>query len=218
MDLAVEYQGLPIGKGRIQVEPATGSVQLVRLEAQTTGLVSVIKLRQLLTTTLDVGTGLPRTSSLHSVENDYRHSTTTDYDRERNRAVVVKRGKWLHRDEVEVPPDTLDFLALVFRLRTMPLARGWRHDFHVLAGKQASRIVAEVVGHETVTTRAGRFAAWKVRVPTNFSGEFSEKKPTYVWLSDDGRRVVLRISVELGIGRVAAELAAYDPGQRAALR
>jgi hypothetical protein len=218
MDLAVEYQGLPIGKGRIQVEPAAGSVQLVRLEAQTTGLVSVIKLKQLLTSTLDLTTGLPRTSAIHSVENDYRSSTTTDYDREKNRAVVVKRGRSLHRDEIDVPADALDFLALVFRLRMLPLAAGATHEFHVLAGRNVSKVVAQVVDHETVSTRAGRFPAWKVRVPTNFSGEFSEKKPTYVWLSDDGRRLVLRISVELGIGRVAAELSGYDPGQRAAAR
>lgn len=213
IDLEVQFQGLPVGRGRIQVEPPSGAVQPIRLEARTTGVVSVVKLRQLLTTYVDTRTGLPRSASHDSVEGNYRATTTTDYDRARNRAVVVRRGsKSVNRNEVEAPAGTLDFLALVFKLRSLPLAQGQRHDFHVLAGRNVSKIVAEVTGREQVETSAGKFEAWKVRVPTNFSGEYSEKKPTFVWLSDDARRLVLRISVQLGIGRIEAQLAGYTPG------
>jgi hypothetical protein len=56
----------------------------------------------------------------------------------------------------------------------------------------------------------------KVRVPTGFDGKFSEKNPTFVWFSDDERRVVVRISTDFAIGRADADLDAFRPGTAAA--
>jgi hypothetical protein len=70
-----------------------------------------------------------------------------------------------------------------------------------------------VVKRESVRTEAGRFAAVKVRVPTGFDGKFSEKNPTYVWFSDDVRRVIVKISTDFAIGRAEAELTSYQPGR-----
>jgi hypothetical protein len=74
-------------------------------------------------------------------------------------------------------------------------------------------VVTAVVKREQVKTGAGKFAAVKVRVPTGFDGKFSEKNPTFVWFSDDERRVVVKISTDFAIGRAEAELTAYQPGQ-----
>jgi Protein of unknown function (DUF3108) len=212
MELAVTYAGAPIGRARISVGSSEGVLLPVRLEARTSGLAGVFKLREILATYLDVRTGLPRTSTLDAVEGGYKHSATADYDRDRSRVKVREIGKHDNRYEVEVPPGTLDFVALVFRLRTLPLEVGARHSFDVLAGRDVSRVVAEVMARETVTTDAGAFSAWKVRVPTSFTGKFSEKSPTYVWFSDDARRVVVRIATEFAIGRATADLDSYTPG------
>ena len=45
-------------------------------------------------------------------------------------------------------------------------------------------------------------------------GKFSEKNPTYVWFSDDPRRVVVQISSDFAIGRANARLVHYQPGQQ----
>ena len=39
--------------------------------------------------------------------------------------------------------------------------------------------------------KAGGFDAIKVKVPTGFDGKFQEKSPTFLWLSDDARRLGL---------------------------
>jgi hypothetical protein len=113
---------------------------------------------------------------------------------------------------VNVPPGTLDFVALVFRLRTLSLEEGARYTFPVLNGKIVSTVVAEVVGRETLSTKAGKFPTVKVRVPTAFNGKFSEKSPTFVWFSDDARRIVVRLSTDFAIGRALADLTDYEPG------
>ena len=126
------------------------------------------------------------------------------------------RGRHDNTYELEVPKETVDFVALVFRLRGLPLAPGGRYEFHVLTGRRLSRVVAEVVGREAISTRAGDFQAVKVKVPTGLDGKFSEKNPTFVWFSDDARRVVVRITTDFAIGHATAGLVAYDPGRSAA--
>jgi hypothetical protein len=165
---------------------------------------------------VDRDTGLPHRSSLDAAEGGYRHSDTTRFDREAGTASVRQRGKFDNTVEVAVPKETVDFVALVVRLRNLPLEPGGRHEFHVLTGKRLSRIVAEVAGRETVSTRAGSFPAVKVKVPTGLTGKFSEKNPTFVWFSDDARRIVVRITTDFSIGHATAGLVAYVPGRPAA--
>jgi hypothetical protein len=113
---------------------------------------------------------------------------------------------------VDVPPGTVNFVGLVFKLRGLPLEPGTRHEFPVLAGRRLKTIAAEVLGREEVETKAGKFPAVKVRVPTGFTGKFSEKNPTLVWFSDDARRIVVRITSDFAVGHATASLVSYSPG------
>lgn len=212
MEYAITYLGIRMGKARISVGTQEGEVLPVFLEARTSGIASIVTVKDQLATHLDVESGLPRHSSLDAVESGYRHSDTASFDREAGKATVRQKGKYDNTYVLDVPPETLDFVSLVFRLRTLPLDPGARHEFHVLAGRTVSKVIAQVVAREDVKTRAGRFAAVKVRVPTGFTGKFSERNPTFVWFSDDARRIVVRIATEFTIGHATAGLVSYQPG------
>jgi hypothetical protein len=216
MEFSVDYHGIPTGKARISVGRAEGDVLPVFLQARTSGLLAVVNLKQSLASYLDTDTGLPRSASIESIEPGYRRTDTTRFDRANGKATVREHGKHDNTYEIDVPAGTVDFVALVFKLRTLPLEPGTTHDFQVLSKRTVQRVVAQVETRERVETRAGKFDAVKVRVPTQFSGKFSEKSPTYVWFSDDARRIVVRIATEFGIGRVVAALTAYSPGKPAA--
>ncbi len=212
MQYTITYVGLPMGRARLSVGKPEGTVLPVLLEAKTSGVVGFVNIKEQLASYVDTVTGLPHTASIDSIEPNYRRVTYTRFDREANRATVRDRGRTETTDEVAVPPGTLDFVALVFRLRSLPLGDGARHAFPVLAGKTVTTVVAQVVGRETLSTKAGTFPTVKVRVPTAFNGKFSEKSPTFVWFSDDARRVVVRISTDFAIGRALADLTEYQPG------
>jgi len=215
MDFKVEWSGLPVGKARIWVGQPAGQLVPVFLQAQTAGLVGFVTVRQLLVSNLDAVTGLPRSATLDALEpGDYRHSDQVRYDREAGTATVRQKGKHDKTYDLEVPPGTLDFVALVFRLRAMPLEPGARHDFPVLSGRKVTTVTVEVLERERIETRAGSFDALKVKVPTGFDGKFQEKSPTFLWLSDDARRLVVRISTDFAVGRGVADLVAYRPGTR----
>jgi hypothetical protein len=216
MEYSVRYLGIQVGKARIFVGHPEGSILPVFLQTRTAGLVRIVDVRQQLATQLDVETLLPRAASIDAVESGYHHTDTVMFDRVAGKATVRERGKFDNTYVVDVPPSTVDFVALVFRLRTLPLEPGARHDFDVLAGREVRKITTEVAGRERVETEAGKFETVKVRVPTGFTGSFSEKHPTYVWFSDDARRIVVQIQTEFAIGRATAGLTAYQPGAQPA--
>jgi hypothetical protein len=214
MDFQVEYLGIKVGAARIWVGRPEGALQPVFMQAKTGGITSMLDVREQLVSNLESASGLPRTSSLEAVELGYRHGDSTSFDREAGKATVRSRGKYGESVQVvDAPPGTVDFIALIFQLRALPLEPGARYQFNVLAGAKVSPVTAEVTGRESVETKAGRFPAVKVRVPTGFTGKFSEKNPTFVWLSDDPRRIVVRISTDFAIGHAVANLVGYRNGR-----
>jgi hypothetical protein len=216
MDFEIGYLGLTMGRARISVGPTEGGVVQLQLASRSAGLMSMVTFRQTLVSEVDVVTLLPRASVLDAAEpGGYKHTDTARFDRNANKATIREKGRFDNTYEIEVPVGTIDFVALVFRLRNLPLPDGATHTFQVLAGRKVSQVVAAVVKRESVKTGAGRFPAIKVRVPTGFDGKFSEKNPTYVWFSDDERRVVVKISTDFAIGRAEAELTSYRPGHPA---
>lgn len=212
-ELSVDYLGLKVGLARITVGNPAGELWPLLLQARTGGVVGFLDVREQLVSNLERRSLLPRTASLDAVELGYRHSDHTTFDREAGTATVISRGKSTTTEKVTIPAETVDFVAMVFRLRTLPLAAGGRHAFTVLAGTKVHAVEAEVVAREQVETKAGTFAAWKVRVPTGFGGKFSEKDPTFLWFSDDARRILVRLSTDFAIGRAEANLVSYQAGR-----
>jgi len=215
MEFSIDYHGIPTGRARIAVGRPEGNILPVFLQARTSGVLAVVDLKQQLASYVDVETGLPRSASMESVEPGYRLVTTTRFERANAKAVVREKGRYDNTYEIDVPPDATDFVALVFRLRTLALEPGSVQAFDVLSARELRRVETRVEARETLSTKAGKFTTLKVRVPTQFSGKFSEKSPTFVWFSDDERRVVVRISTDFSIGRVEAELTSYTPGKPA---
>ncbi|MGC3996836.1 MAG: DUF3108 domain-containing protein [Anaeromyxobacter sp.] len=201
-----------MGVSSISVGNADGGLVPVELWAKSTGVVGLYHLRQKLVSWIDPVTGLPGNSVIQGEEGSYRHTDTTKVDRATGQATVHEVGKHDNTYQVEVPKDALDFVALVFRLRTLPLEPGTKHEFQVLSGRKVNKIVAEAMGRETLDTRIGKLPAIRVRIPTGFSGKFSEKNPTEVWFSDDARRVILRITTDFAVGHASANITEYRPG------
>jgi hypothetical protein len=213
MELEIDYLGITMGRAQISVGPSRDGVTPVQLSSRSAGLAAIVTFRQTLVSELDDATLLPRASVLDALEpGDYRHTDTARFDRAAGQATVREKGRFDHTYLIEVPARTIDFMALVFTLRTLPLPDGATHAFQVLAGRKVSAVVATVVKREQVTTDAATFSTVKVRIPTGFDGKFSEKNPTYVWFSDDPRRVVVKISADFAIGRASARLTRYQPG------
>ena len=219
MEYTVSYLGITVGKARLFSGKVDASTAPIFLQAQTASIAAIVTLKQQLASYVDPTTGLARSGQLDAVEGSYRHTDTVTYDRTAspNRATVREKAS-TGKDETRsfaLPYGTLDFVSLVYRLRHLKLEPGTKYTFHVLTGRILSTAVVEVVGREELSTGIGKVQALKVRVPTAFAGKFAETNPSFVWLTDDARRIVARITTDFAIGHATASLDAYTPGEAA---
>lgn len=107
--------------------------------------------------------------------------------------------------------EVLDMLSSLYYVRTQPLQEGKDITFDIINREKQYPLVVKVLGKETVKTEAGKFNCWVVEPQFRGEGIFVAKgKSLKVWLTDDEYRMPVKMSVEVFIGSVYAELLAYQ--------
>jgi hypothetical protein len=111
---------------------------------------------------------------------------------------------------IRVLPNTRDELTTFYYLRTLDLVPGQVFDLPNTDGNQVRTLRITVGKKETINTPAGSFPAIQVSVDmANAASIFSGKVQAKLWLSDDARRMVIRLETSLAVGSLAADLVEY---------
>jgi hypothetical protein len=209
----ITYLSLPTGEGRIVVGKPEGDIWPVIFQAKTEGVAGLIDVREHLVSYWDARTNLTRGSDLKAYEVGDYHQDSARFDRDRGQATVTVHRKGKKKEKtIDVPADVQDLTSAFMWLRLQPLDVGRTFDVPVASGTHQFKLVAEVVGRERVETPAGTFPTLKVKVFTALEGKFSTKRDSWMWLSDDGRHVLVRAEADFAVGSIVAELKKYTPG------
>ena len=105
----------------------------------------------------------------------------------------------------------LDMLSSLYYVRLQPLPEKGVVYFDIINRKQQYPLKVTVLGKKKVKVKAGEFNC--IIVEPQFSGEgifISKGKSLKVWLTDDERRLPVKMAAEVFIGSVTAELAEYS--------
>jgi hypothetical protein len=117
-----------------------------------------------------------------------------------------------------MPPGeaALDGHSVLGALRGWDAAAGAQAFFHVLAGRRLWHNQITFAGTERVTTSLGRFTARRIdavawRLDTHLR-RMRNKKPRHysIWVSDDERRLPIRIEAKTEYGAVKVELVSHE--------
>ncbi|WP_428047977.1 DUF3108 domain-containing protein [Candidatus Proelusimicrobium excrementi] len=104
-----------------------------------------------------------------------------------------------------------DMLSSLYYVRLQPLPEKGVVYFDIINRKQQYPLKVTVLGKKKVKVKAGEFNC--IVVEPQFSGEgifISKGKSLKVWLTDDERRLPVKMAAEVFIGSVTAELAEYS--------
>ncbi len=215
----VKYLNLPTGEGRILVGAPEGDVWPVIFQAKTGGVASLIDIREHLVTYWDSTARLTRGSDLRAYEVGDYHQDSARFDRANKQATVtVQRKGRLRKETFAIPENVHDLTSAFMWLRLQPFAPGQRYDVPVCASTGQFTLVAEVLGRDTIESPAGTFPTVKVKIRTELKGNFSTKRDSFMWLSDDPRHILVRASADFAVGSIVATLKSYRPGSRVAAR
>ena len=110
--------------------------------------------------------------------------------------------------EIDIPPCVHDVVAGLGKLRTMGLSPGQTLHLPVSDGKKSINARIDMLSEETIKTPLGVFRSLRCEAHVFNSILYRRRGRLFFWLSNDGRRIPVKIVLDLPffIGNVAIEL------------
>ncbi len=140
------------------------------------------------------------------------------YDTEKKRTFFWNR--WNHntrgytevKDFFPMEPFSQDTFSSMYFLRTIPLPEDSVQTFPVISEGKNWEAVVKVVRREMMDSPMGRVQAVVLLPDTKYQGVLKKQGDSFIWLTDDDRRILLRLEAKVRIGTVVANLKRYEPG------
>jgi hypothetical protein len=128
-----------------------------------------------------------------------------------------KKGKHQEQKEIEVKPFTQDGISAFYYIRTLPLELGKKYEFPVLTNGKIRDVRVEVIRREEISTKIGKVSALVLKPEVMLDGVLKTYGDSFVWISDDEQRRILKVDAKIKVGSIVAYLKDYQSGQSDAI-
>lgn len=177
-------------------------------------------LRDTIETFIDYESIAPHRFHIVLDESKQKRNSLELYDAEKgetffwNRLNHYKRGYVEIKDFFPMQPLSQDSLSALFYLRTVDLSDGAVVRFPVISEGKNWEAEVTVVRRELLDTPMGKTRTVMLKLETKYQGVLKKQGDSFIWLTDDERRILARIEAKVKIGTVVAELRSFEPGER----
>ena len=205
----VRWMGLLAGYASMAVRGQTRrggrDVYHIRSQAESSRFFSVFYyVRDLGETFMDVERLYPWYFHLDQQEGSRIAQRTVIFDQTRGIAVYTK-GQEAPK-EVEVPLGVQDSLSSFYLLRTLPLQVGEPASMKTFANGRTYDVEIHVLRREKVEAYRGPVETLVVRPVMTFQEILRQKGEVLIWLTDDARRMPVRMRTAIKVGAIEATL------------
>ncbi len=155
--------------------------------------------------------GKPQSTLFDVVQNErkYHAKKRTDFLWKENRVNYTQNGK---TDTYKVPAGHLNVMDAFFLTRTLPLEEGKVLKVPVFDSRKKYEIEVRLLKKEMLRSPLGKMVECLVIEPKLKSeGIFTSVGTMQVWLTNDERRIPLKMTAKIKIGRIIARLTGYQP-------
>ena len=151
-------------------------------------------------TLLDAYTLLPQRASIYSEEGKDRRTKTTSFNQGARSAVYEVTTATQVRRDLRLPAYAQDALSAIYVMRAIPLKPGASITMPVADSGRTYKVQVNVGSKETVKTGIGPVSAWKVSPVIYDEAGKPNARPMALWLSDDDRRLPVKLMADLAVG------------------
>lgn len=144
----------------------------------------------------------------HLREGDHDSDRIVDFYHERLIALSTTKKYAV----TEIQPYVNDVLSALYYVRTRELEVGKDVVFDIYADGKIYPLRVIVRGRETVKVPAGEFSCLKIEPVMRGEGIFQQKGKLMVWLTDDEKKIPVKMTSKIAIGSIGSELASYRLG------
>jgi len=149
--------------------------------------------------------GLPQHYRMKISEGSHRRDKEIIFDQKALKAEYIDH---LGGDKLtlDILPNTYDFYSGFYYLRTLKLEVGKPVYVNILDSKKMWNVEVQVVKKEKLKTILGVVETIHVRPLVKSEGIFERKGVIDIWLTDDERRIPVKMKTKVKIGSVTATL------------
>lgn len=220
MDYSVTWEGIRLGSGSLTVESidTVQSRAAYRVALEMAGGPPFYRVEDRIVSWIEPSPFASLQFAQKQKEGNYRRDrkivldveslTYTRYDR--------KDGEYVRSVEeadVPIPPGALDEISYLYMVRLLPLEVGQRYEFDRYFKEDGNPATVEVIRREEIRVPAGRFQTIVLRPEIATDGLFGEGGKAEVYLTDDERRIPVRLKTSLIVGSGNMYLTDYESGE-----
>jgi Protein of unknown function (DUF3108) len=122
------------------------------------------------------------------------------------RKYTEKSGEEEKKREWDLLPFSQNAFSGIFYMRVFSWTVGKVVQFRVSDDEKNVIFKGTALAREKISTEAGTFSAFKIKTDIMSRGALTPSGNIYIWISDDDRKLVLRIEAEIKIGRLVSEV------------
>ena len=157
-------------------------------------------------TYLDVDGIFPWRFEQHVKEGHYRRDFTADFDQTNHIAKTSEK-------QYPIPPKVQDIMSAFFFVRTLDFSHskvGEKIHLQNFYKDSTYDLDVKFIGRETIKVEAGTFKCIIVEPLAKEGGLFKSEGKVLLWLSDDERKIPVKISTKVLIGSIESELREFS--------
>jgi hypothetical protein len=212
LTFSVGYKFITAGYATMQVSPkpvevADRPTYEVKFDVKTTpSFDKIFKVRDRYATYLDADGIFPWRFEQSVREGDYSRDFSANIDQRKHVARTTEGA-------FEVSPFVHDILSAFYFTRTLDLKRmkkGQSFRLKNFYGKKAHDLRIRVLGRERVETKAGTFDCVIVEPLVVEGGLFKNEGRIMVYMTDDDRKMPVKVATKVVIGTIDCELVSYS--------
>lgn len=165
----------------------------------------IYKVRDSYVTFIDVDGMFPWRFEQHIRENKYSKDFVATFDQENHKAMTTE-GKF------DIPPFVHDIVSAFYYMRTIDLSHARKGDEFKLNNffdREVHSLVVKVLGRQRIEVDAGTFDCVVIEPKIAKGSPFGFDGRLVMWMSNDDRKIPIKVSTQIPIGSIDAELRNY---------
>jgi len=203
------WTGIKAGTATQEIIEEKDSIRIVST-ARSADWISVFfpvedRVESLLTKVAPPLIGLPKNYRIKTREGNRRKDKEIIFDHDKRQAVYIDH---LNGGQVEVTihGNTYDVYSSFYYVRTLPLEVGKSVFVSILDNNELWNVEVQVLKKEKLKTKLGEVETVLIKPLIKSEGIFERKGEIFIWLTDDARRIPVKMKTKVMIGSITATL------------
>lgn len=151
--------------------------------------------------------GQPKNYRLKIREGKHRRDKEIVFDHVKHTALFIDNlDKDKDRKEYPVPENVFDPLSVLYYVRTMKLEVGKPAYVDIFDSKKLWNVEIQVLRKEKFSTILGEIDTIVIKPLLKSDGIFNRKGEVLIWLTDDKKRIPVKMQTKVAVGAITATL------------